>query len=132
MSQIEILPASSHADFAISCSPPTISGTFPRYNENLTWTDLDAAFDHQDTLTHSPNEQQFPEGGLSLFEGLPPLLHGHREIHLRNGVMNASRLAADQEPDAERAFFVADLSEVYRQFQRWKTALPDIEPHYGL
>ncbi|TFK63153.1 ornithine decarboxylase [Pluteus cervinus] len=46
--------------------------------------------------------------------------------------MNASRMAANSEPDAERAFFVADLSEVYRQFQRWKTCLPGIEPFYAI
>jgi ornithine decarboxylase len=34
-------------------------------------------------------------------------------------------------PDAERAFLVADLSQVYRQHERWKTHLPEIRPFYG-
>ncbi|KAF9048930.1 ornithine decarboxylase [Panaeolus papilionaceus] len=46
--------------------------------------------------------------------------------------MNASRLAADHEPDAEKAFFVADLSQVYRQHQRWVSALPEIQPFYAV
>lgn len=62
---------------------------------------------------------------------MPPLLRGHSEVHLRNGVMRASRLAAVHEPDAEKAFFVADLSYVYKQHVRWKRCLPNIEPFYG-
>ncbi|EIW83645.1 ornithine decarboxylase [Coniophora puteana RWD-64-598 SS2] len=46
--------------------------------------------------------------------------------------MNASRLAAANTPDAERAFFVADLSQVYRQHERWRKWLPEIEPHYAV
>jgi ornithine decarboxylase len=45
--------------------------------------------------------------------------------------MRALSLAADGEPDAERAFFVADLSQVYLQWQRWKRCLPEIEPFFG-
>lgn len=63
--------------------------------------------------------------------GLPPVHHGHSEVHLRNGVMSAAEMAADGEPDAEKAFFVADLSYVYRQHIRWKTFLPEVEPFYG-
>ncbi|KAF8322616.1 ornithine decarboxylase [Clavulina sp. PMI_390] len=36
------------------------------------------------------------------------------------------------EPDAERAFFVADLSKVYQQYTRWRRCLPDIEPFYAV
>lgn len=66
---------------------------------------------------------------LSIFPSLPPLLNGHPDLHLRKGIMKAS-LA--EEPDAEKAFFVADICEVYRQHLRWKAALPQIEPFYGL
>lgn len=45
--------------------------------------------------------------------------------------MSAAEMAADGEPDAEKAFFVADLSYVYRQHIRWKTFLPEVEPFYG-
>ncbi|KAJ7473321.1 ornithine decarboxylase [Mycena latifolia] len=39
-------------------------------------------------------------------------------------------MADTQEMDAEKAFFVGDLSRVYRQHLRWKLSLPDIEPFY--
>lgn len=62
---------------------------------------------------------------------LPTLHRGHSAIHLRNGVINASRLAEDHEPDSEKAFFVADLSYVYKQHERWKKCLPEVQPFYG-
>lgn len=66
-----------------------------------------------------------------VFPSLPPLLHGHPEVHLQNGIMKALHLADGNEPDAEKAFFVADLSRVYLQHQRWKKCLPDVQPFYG-
>ena len=66
-----------------------------------------------------------------IIPGLPPLLRGHPDVHLRNGVIRSARLTASSEPDAERAYFVADLSQVYRQYDRWKRLLPGIEPFYG-
>ncbi|KAF0365640.1 ornithine decarboxylase [Gigaspora margarita] len=36
------------------------------------------------------------------------------------------------EPDAENAFFVANLDEVYNQHFRWKSLLPRIEPFYAV
>ncbi len=68
---------------------------------------------------------------MHTFPFLPPLLRGYPDVHLRNGILQAARLSAQGIPDAEQAFFVADLSEVYRQHQRWRTHLPDIHPHYG-
>ena len=65
------------------------------------------------------------------FPTLPALHRGHPEVHLRNGVMNALCMSALNVPDAERAFLVADLSQVYRQHERWKTHLPEIRPYYG-
>ncbi|KAJ7698032.1 ornithine decarboxylase [Mycena rosella] len=67
-----------------------------------------------------------------IFPSLPPLLDGHPDIHLRNGIMNASVLAAKHDPDAEKAFFVGDLSQVYRQHLRWQACLPDIRPFYAV
>ncbi|KXN81293.1 Ornithine decarboxylase [Leucoagaricus sp. SymC.cos] len=49
-----------------------------------------------------------------------------------NGISNARQLAAAGEPDAEKAFFVADLSEVYKQHKRWTTCLPEIQPFYAV
>ncbi|KAJ7221821.1 ornithine decarboxylase [Mycena haematopus] len=46
--------------------------------------------------------------------------------------MNASRSAADHYPNAERAFFVADLAQVYRQHLRWQVCLPEILPFYAV
>ncbi|KAI0363856.1 ornithine decarboxylase [Pilatotrama ljubarskyi] len=46
--------------------------------------------------------------------------------------MNALHLSAAGEPDAEKAFFVADLSSVYKQHERWKKHLPEIEPFYAV
>jgi ornithine decarboxylase len=70
--------------------------------------------------------------GDQIFPSLPPLLHGHPEVHMRAGVMNASRRAHADEPNAEKAFFVADLGHIYRQHQRWKACLPEIQPFYGV
>jgi len=68
----------------------------------------------------------------AIFPALPPLRNGHSDIHLRNGIMRASRLAIANESDAEKAFFVADLGQVYMQHERWKKCLPEIEPHYAI
>lgn len=35
------------------------------------------------------------------------------------------------QPGEEDAFYVADLGEVYRQHQRWKTSLGRVKPFYG-
>ncbi|KAI9456784.1 ornithine decarboxylase [Russula earlei] len=67
-----------------------------------------------------------------IFPGLPPLLRGHPGVHLRNGVIRAAHLSAADVPDAEKAYFVADLSYVYNQHQRWKHCLPEIEPFYAV
>ena len=80
---------------------------------------------------HSSNTNPHLIPGEAIFPSLPPLLDGHPDVHLRNGIMNASRLALAHEPNAEQAFFVADLGQVYRQHQRWKSCLPEIQPFYG-
>jgi ornithine decarboxylase len=72
------------------------------------------------------------DDGDIIIPGLPPLLRGHPDVHLRNGVIRSARLTAASEPDAERAYFVADLSQVYRQHDRWKRLLPEIEPFYAV
>ncbi|KAF8640277.1 hypothetical protein AX16_010172 [Volvariella volvacea WC 439] len=117
MSQVEILSASCPSELTSTCSPSLLDDTLvvnpPSLDDNL-------------------DESSLLDDGLQLFPDLPALFHGHREIHLRNGIMNASQLAAASVPDAERAFFVADLSQVYRQHQRWVTCLPEIEPFYAV
>ncbi|KAG9316114.1 ornithine decarboxylase [Chiua virens] len=46
--------------------------------------------------------------------------------------MNASRKASENRTNAEKAFFVADLGQVYRQHKRWQQCMPDIEPFYAV
>lgn len=49
--------------------------------------------------------------------------------------MLQARLASfdpeSEDAEAENAFYVADLGEVYRQHLRWKALLPRIEPFFG-
>jgi ornithine decarboxylase len=127
MAAIQILSAPKRrfsVDINISCSP-----------DKLAWGALHGV------LSASPPVSRFatPASSLAcddedeepLFPDLPSLNTGRPEIHLRNGVMNAARASAAHEADAERAFFVADLSQVYLQHLRWKKNLPEIEPYYG-
>jgi ornithine decarboxylase len=137
MSQIETLPARFPVDFSISTS--SHSGSFSSlYSEDLTCTSnalvgdiLSSSPSIHFTADSLPTESRVSDD-QRMFPSLPPLFHGHPEVHLRNGIMNASRLAAANEPDAEKAFFVADLCQVYRQHKRWKKSLPEIQPFYGL
>ncbi|KAJ6593752.1 ornithine decarboxylase [Mycena capillaripes] len=64
-----------------------------------------------------------------IFPELPPLHHGHPDVHLRNGILAAH---SSSDPDAERAFFVADLGQVYAQHLRWRACLPQIQPFYAV
>ncbi|KIJ62973.1 hypothetical protein HYDPIDRAFT_168906 [Hydnomerulius pinastri MD-312] len=130
MSQVDVLPPITPIDFQSSASFPGSSG----FRDTPGWGDarsqeLDSLpLIHPKSDSFSVDEQEDEK----IFTALPPLLRGHPEIHLRNGVMNASRMAADNKIDAEKAFFVADLSEVYRQHERWLKCLPEIEPHYAV
>ncbi|KAJ7713956.1 ornithine decarboxylase [Mycena maculata] len=77
-----------------------------------------------------PHDVLIPD--LPLFPHLPPLLSGHPDLHLRNGILAADSSPASHDPDSERAFFVADLSQVYRQHLRWQSCLPQIQPFYAV
>jgi ornithine decarboxylase len=66
-----------------------------------------------------------------LIPSLPPLQSGDARDYLRNMVMQVLQNVDVGTPDAENAFFIADLSEVIKQHMRWKTCLPEIEPFYG-
>jgi len=127
MSRLETLPTVNPLDFKLSSSPDCYAiirdGKLPWSTNTLAtqcmMTPLQG--DYQTKIV--PDETIFPS--------LPPLYHGHPEVHLRNGIMNASRQAAAHVPDAEKAFFVADLSQVYQQHLRWKACLPEVIPFYG-
>lgn len=146
MSQLEVLPACSPLDFdfdVLACSPSTSPSFSRSYQENFFKhafvTGLLSSPSHiqgRDGLrapitTNTVQENNDRDDGEVVIPGLPPLLHGHPDTHLRNGVLQAARLAAAGEVDAEKAFFVADLSYVFRQQERWKKNLPEIEPFYG-
>ncbi|KAG8906392.1 hypothetical protein FRB99_006987 [Tulasnella sp. 403] len=77
-------------------------------------------------------EEAFDEGEEVIFDELPPIMYGMPAEHIRRGVAENWRLAEAHDPDAGRAFFVADLGEVYKQYERWVTALPEIEPFYAV
>lgn len=122
MSQVEVLTARAAVNF-----------------DRLSSNNLDFSRIHEDNhnnltpISDTPNHTTFHHNHDDdvHIENLPPLLRGHPDVHLRNGVMRAARLAAVQEVDSEKAFFVADLSSVYMQHLRWKKCLPEIEPFYG-
>lgn len=133
---LETLPPISAIDFSFSSSSPENYSRF--YDNNLLWTTNALVNDIISSSSPPPSSPPLcPSNndshvvGEVIFPSLPPLFNGHPEVHLRNGIMNASRLALAHEPDAEHAFFVADLGQVYRQHQRWKSCLPEIQPFYG-
>ncbi|KAK0211325.1 ornithine decarboxylase [Desarmillaria ectypa] len=125
MSQVEILRPINTVDYDLSRSSP-------HSNTPSRWVTTSVLVN--DILSSSPLHLAPEDGSLDdhLFPDLPPLHHGHPELHLRNGVINASQLAAQNVPDAEKAFFVGDLSQVYRQHQRWRACLPEIQPFYAI
>lgn len=140
MAAIDILaPRAYTVDLNISCSPTLSADAFPRsYSEKLSWTNalvngLISSSPPTARTLHGPRPVEADEkpSDEPLFPDLPPLHIGRPTVHMRSGVMNSARLAASLEPDAEKAFFVADLSQVYMQHMRWKKNLPEIEPFYG-
>ncbi|KAH8826227.1 pyridoxal-dependent decarboxylase [Flagelloscypha sp. PMI_526] len=86
----------------------------------------------RDTLIQFIEDPASTHEGESVFPSLPLLFRGSPDVHLNRGIADALRLVAEGEPDAERAFFVADLSVVYKAWQRWTTELPDIRPFYAV
>lgn len=80
-----------------------------------------------------PAVGQFPSTHpLVVVPGLPHLSSGAPGELVRSRILQAAFDAEMNEADAERAFFVADLSKVYEQFTRWCRCLPEIEPFYGM
>lgn len=51
---------------------------------------------------------------------------------IRSGILDAAIASAANEPDAEAAFFVADLGQIYRQHKRWQQCLPNVTPFYAV
>lgn len=124
MSRVDILSPATPVDFQApvpfsgSLGFRDTSGLDPQEDSSLIHEKLDLAMDEEEAE--------------KIFASLQPLFRGHPDVHLRNGIMNASRKASESRINAEKAFFVADLGQVYRQHQRWLQCMPDIEPFYGL
>jgi hypothetical protein len=79
-------------------------------------------------VTATPFNHNLLPNGKVILPSLPPLLCGDPELQPRNGIMNALRLAATYESDAERAVF----SVVCKQHRRWTQAFfPLIQPFCG-
>jgi hypothetical protein len=126
MSKLQIL-ATPHVIGLVS--PPCLTTACHSSSQKLSWAQSKSHIASiEDDNLHYDDED---DDGDIKFPGLPPLLRGHPDVHLRNGVIRAARLSAAGVPDAEKAYFVADLSYVYNQYQRWKYHLPEIEPFYG-
>ncbi|KAI9457029.1 pyridoxal-dependent decarboxylase [Boletus coccyginus] len=124
MSQVDILSPATPVDFQVPVSFPGSPG----FRDT---PGLDRLEDS--SLIHEKSDLTADEGEAEeIFASLPPLLRGHPDVHLRNGIMNASRRAAENRINAEKAFFVTDLGQVYRQHQRWLHCMPDIEPFYAV
>lgn len=130
MSQLDILSTPHPIDLVTS---PHLSAVFHSPSQNLPWSQNKSILNGK---LHSLEVDNLHDGDVNddgdiIFPGLPPLLRGHPDVHLRGGVIHAARLSAASVPDAEKAYFVADLSCVYNQYERWKRYLPEIEPFYG-
>ncbi|KAG8969103.1 hypothetical protein FRC03_004418 [Tulasnella sp. 419] len=67
-----------------------------------------------------------------IFPSLPPVGSGYPAEHVREGIACAWTMTDLHQADSERAFFVADLSQVLRQHEKWQACLPGIEPFYAV
>ncbi|KAF9507147.1 hypothetical protein BS47DRAFT_1373961 [Hydnum rufescens UP504] len=47
-------------------------------------------------------------------------------------ILQAAVDAEKNLPNAEKAFFIADLTQIYKQFERWNRCLPNVEPFYAV
>ena len=62
---------------------------------------------------------------------LPTIHSGSVDSLLRAGILEAAMASSANQPDAEAAFFIADLGYIYRQHKRWQECLPHVTPCYG-
>jgi hypothetical protein len=131
MSKLDILPTPRSNDIV---APQLISPICCPSSQNLSWSQNNIYL-FNDKLASlemgTLHDNDVNEDGDIIFPGLPPLLRGHPDMHLREGVIRAACLSAAGVPDAENAYYVANLGYVYNQYERWKRNLPEIEPFYG-
>jgi len=76
--------------------------------------------------TDRPDDAPYLEAKGS--QRLPLLSSGSVEHRIRERIIQAS---LDQTVDSEQAFYVADLSVVYKQYMKWRDHLPHIQPFFG-
>lgn len=90
----------------------------------------------KDPLLHTPTSP--PQKQLTTMKAtangscpLHPEHQGRTEIKdaLQHHIDATSSELTDDDPD--RSFFVADLGEIYRCYNKWKLWLPRIKPFYG-
>jgi len=62
-----------------------------------------------------------------MLPSLPPILRGDTDMHIRQEVAKSFADDADH-----NSFFVANLSSVYKQHQRWVKHLPNVRPFYAI
>ncbi|KAH9030822.1 pyridoxal-dependent decarboxylase [Lactarius hengduanensis] len=130
MPELDILPTPRGVDMV---SPSRVSRLFRRFSSQTSPpTQHKTLFSGKASSVQVDISHGADDDSDIIIPGLPPLLRGHPDVHLRDGVIRSARLAAAGEPDAESAYFVADLSQVYRQHDRWKRLLPEIEPFYAV
>jgi ornithine decarboxylase len=62
---------------------------------------------------------------------LPKIRSESVDFLVRAGILEAALASTANQPDAEAAFFIADLGHIYRQHKRWQECLPNVTPYYG-
>jgi ornithine decarboxylase len=108
----------THISGLASISPPKSNGLAPVSVHSILVSEEE---------THGNDTTPDPDVAIP---GLPPVLSGHPEVILRQLI--ARSLSNEDESNEEKAFFVADLSQVLKQHQRFVKCLPGIEPFYGM
>ncbi|KAG6868839.1 hypothetical protein C0993_009376 [Termitomyces sp. T159_Od127] len=130
------LPLDTITADTISTTSPMPCSMDPFYSESLPYHQEKCNSTAPQTLVDSLSTKEttdfLADEEFTIFPSLPPLYKGHPEVHMKAGVVRAAYLAETHQPDAEKAFLVADLGQVYRQHQRWVAALPEIQPFYAV
>lgn len=122
-----------HSRYLPSPSPSFGLGSGAKYSAPPSHEDFIGALS---LPTPPPDEFEFDSYNPSTtpsvnIPGLPILSYGAPQDLIRSRILQAAFDAEMGEPDAEKAFFVADLSVVYDQFVRFRRCLPEVEPFYG-
>ncbi len=88
------------------------------------------ALPHQQRLRADTPPLDDENDYIKPLDGHKPIFHGGFDSQLKQVLRDIDIHGC--EANGENAFFVADLSEVYRQHLRWMRALPRIVPFYAV